>query len=108
MEHIITLSTEAADQGKYMIIGGDFNLTHDWGDREVAMQNLCNQFQFHILNGSGRADENDNWTFRTRLGNLKRIDYILASAGIECRSAYASNELDLGSEHRSIKARIQF
>ena len=45
------------------------------------MNDLCRRLTFHFANGSGLADADDNWTFRSTLGALRRIDYILHSPG---------------------------
>ena len=107
-ENITMLTMEAKDQGKYVVIGGDFNLSLNMGDRGIAMQNLCSQCQLQIVNSEGRADGVDNWTYHSRQGSYRRIDYILVSAGMLCKSAYATSILDLGSDHRAVKAIIEF
>ena len=42
------------------------------------------------------------------MGLLRRIDYVLFSRGLIKRVAYASNELDLGSDHRAVRAEFEF
>ena len=61
-----------------------------------------------IVNGSGLSGAADTWIFRSILGVLRRIDYILYSAGLSCDGGVATSDLDLGSDHRSVKAPFQF
>ena len=42
------------------------------------------------------------------MGLLRRIDYVLFSRGLVKRASYASNELDLGSDHRAVRAEFEF
>ena len=72
------------------------------------MDELCQQFRLKIANGSGLASADANWTFRSTLGAIRRIDYILYSAGCTSESASATWELDFGSDHRSVKALFSF
>ena len=71
MKNIVSLVMERKDQGKYIVIAGDFNLSLNNGDRANMMQNLCDQFQFQVSNGDGNANDVHNWTFRSRLGTLR-------------------------------------
>ena len=91
-----------------IIIGGDFNLCLDVGRRGTSMTDLCQQFRLTVANGSGLSSAAANWTFRSTLGVLRRIDYILYSPGISCENALATWDLDLGSDHRSVKASFFF
>ena len=61
-----------------------------------------------IANGTGLADTDMNWTFRSSLGAVRRIDYILYSAGFATGNALVTWELDLGSDHRNVKASFSF
>ena len=60
MEKITLLSMEAKDQGKYVVIAGDFNLSLNIGERRNSMKNLCDEFQLTITNGNGQSYEEHN------------------------------------------------
>ena len=102
------LIIEAQDHSYHVIIGGDFNLSLDVGPRGDAMKELCDQFHLHIFNGVGNAHSNSNWTFRSSMGHLRRIDYILHTHGFHTDHVSASDLLDLGSDHRYAQSSLSF
>ena len=108
MNEMSGLIMEGADQGKHCIIAGDFNLSLHRGDRGVFMDDFCNQHQVRVINGEGLDSAEHSWTFRSQLGTLRRIDFILASPGIVNESANAVWDVDLGSDHRAVKASASF
>ena len=71
------------------------------------MDDLCQEFDLAIANDD-TGNINSYWTFRSSMGFLRRIDYVLFSRGLIKRAAYASNELDLGSDHRAVRAEFEF
>lgn len=99
---------EGRNQGKYVIIAGDFNLSASTVDRGSLMQDLCNQLRLNTVSGEGRADAEQSWTYRARLGGLRRIDFILVSIEVKCRESCTSTDLDLGSDHRCVKATLEY
>lgn len=108
MSEISGLIMEAIDQRKHCIIAGDFNLCLHHGDRGTFMDDFCNQHQVKVTNGEGLDSAEDSWTFRSSLGDLRRIDYILASFGLSADSSNAVWDVDLGSDHRAVKASFSF
>lgn len=108
IEDVTILVSEATRLRMNIIIGGDFNLCLDVGRRGTSMTDLCQLFRLTVANGSGLSSAAANWTFRSTLGVLRRIDYILYSPGISCENTLATWDLDLGSDHRSVKASFSF
>ncbi|CAK0812608.1 unnamed protein product [Prorocentrum cordatum] len=47
------------------------------------------------------------WNFRSCLGRLRRLDYVMVSSCASFHSAKPTNMLDLGSDHRAAQARLQ-
>ena len=108
IEDITILTSEATRLNMNIIIGGDFNLSLGIGRRGTSMTDFCHQFRLAVANGSGFHTADDMWTFRSSLGTLRRIDYILYNPGLYCDTVVATWELDLGSDHRSVKASFSF
>ena len=71
------------------------------------MNDLRFQFDLQISNRSGTDHDPHQWTFRSGLGELRRIDSILCSSCLICTNAYASRDIDIGSDHRVIQVDIQ-
>jgi len=97
-------STAATRRGNALIVGGDFNAQLGTGSRGAQLENFAGAFGLSIANGYGRAEEEDMWTFRGTLGALRRIDYILVPDYLQVGSAQACNDIDLGSDHRTVLA----
>ena len=87
MDDITILVSEATRLDMQVIIGGDFNLSLDTGRPGVSMTDLCHQFRLTIANSSGLSSADDIWTFRSTLGVLRRIDYILYSPRLTSENA---------------------
>ena len=107
MEEISELVLDAQRYGRKVIIGGDFNLSLHTGHRGNFMTTFCAEHSLVISNGTGPADTSENWTFRSRLGALRRIDYIVYGAGLSCLNSRAIDDLDLGSDHRCVQAGME-
>ena len=58
------LSMEAMDKGYTLIIGGDFNLSLERGNRGRIMAEFCEQFSMVIANGQDTAEA---WTFKSSI-----------------------------------------
>ena len=53
-------------------------------------------------------EENINiWTFESSMGIRRRLDYILVDKRIKIHAAEATNEINMGSDHRAVKANIE-
>ena len=108
IEDITILTSEATRLNMSVIIGGDFNLSLGIGRRGTSTTDFCQQFRLTVANSGGLPMADDMWTFRSTLGSLRRIDYILYSPGLFCDGAGPTWEVDLGSDHRSVKALFSF
>ena len=47
------------------------------------------------------------WTFESSMGIKRKIDFVLISRSFELISGHASNEINLGSDHRSVKSVVR-
>lgn len=106
IDKLASLVMNAQDKGMQIIVGGDFNLNLNIGDRGDVFQDFISQFNLVVANGAGEVSAEANWTFRSSLGILRRIDFILCSSRLVTSEAVASRVLDLGSPLRSIKSPI--
>lgn len=86
-----------------LVVGGDFNCQLNVGTRGDALDNLISCFGLQISNDSMNDCENQ-WTFRSSLGVKRRIDFIMASKSLKVQQSYATNDIDLGSDHRTVTA----
>ena len=75
MNDISILVSEATRLNISIIIGGDFNLSLGIGRRGEYMNDICQQFSLKIANGGGVSSADANWTFRSTLGTVLRIDF---------------------------------
>ena len=86
-----------------VLLGGDFNTTLNVGIRGLHLHNLVNGYGLKITNALNDP-WTDQWAFKSMLGDLRKIDFVLVSKVMDVHSAKASDELDLGSDHRAVKA----
>ena len=107
MDDLSSLCMQGQDHGMHLIIGGDFNLCLGVGARGQVFGDLCYSFSLIVANGAGLDSTASNWTKRGTDGALRRIDFILHSTGLDSLSASACNDIDLGSDHRCVKASIR-
>ena len=94
---------EGRNLKRRLVVGGDFNSRLNVGVRGAALENLSNTFGLQITNNCVNDCEN-HWTFSTSLGEKRRIDFIMASRSLTIKNSKATNEIDLGSDHRAVKA----
>ena len=85
-----------------LVAGGDFNSQLGVGARGIAMENVANTSGLRISNDSVN-DSDNNWTFCSSMGEKRRLDFIMASRSLTIKSVEATNEIDLGSDHRAVK-----
>ena len=88
------------------ILGGDFNTEIGRGSRSAVLMNFVCELGPTICNVADDDDIISQWTFRSSLGRKRRIDYIIVDSGLNSRSSEATNDLDLGSDHRAVHANI--
>jgi hypothetical protein len=83
----------------------DFNTQLCVGLRGQMLEDLLHSFVFEIANGQPEMQNaDDTWTFRSSAGIKRRIDFILYSSHLCCFEGRATNDLDLGSDHRAVYA----
>ena len=66
------------------------------------MQDLSYAFGLNICN-DGTNEWDDDWTFCSFMGIKRKIDFIMASRSLVVRHCIATNEIDMGSDHRAVK-----
>ena len=89
----------ACKDGRQTILGGDFNLQLQLGNRGDQIDALANAFGLTIANDDEHhSPAAETWTFCSSMGMKRRID------SIPCSSSCL---LDLGSDHRAVYARFQ-
>ena len=89
-------------QNPKIIIGGDFNTQVNTGYRGQRMAELAATYNLTVSNGDGHGSSETQWTFRSSLNVIRRIDFILVSTATPIISACATALLDIGSDHRSV------
>ena len=98
-------------RGRKCIIGGDFNLTMGRGPRSEALLALMGQYGLDNARSKefGVPDEDleNHWTFCGSNGRRRILDYILYDNSLCLYSASATNDLDLGSDHRALGAHFR-
>ena len=98
--------THAADNGYSIVVGGDFNTQWGVGERGQKMAEMASAFNLSIVNGDGNGRDEHSWTFRSSLGQLRRIDFIFASTYIRKVTWDMSQYLDMGSDHRAVHVEL--
>ena len=108
------MSGQFADRGdsstekKYKcILGGDFNTELGRGLRSMVILSFAAELGLDICNNNDEEDLESQWTFRSCLGRLRRLDYIMVDTGVHCKDARPCNVLDLSSDHRAVGACIK-
>jgi endonuclease/exonuclease/phosphatase family metal-dependent hydrolase len=99
------VTSEACHSKKAIIIGGDFNTQLNVGRRGILLQQFSDEFGLQITNNS-IAEHRDNWTFRSSTGITRRLDYVLAAKYFVVDDSRPSDVLNLGSDHRVVRAEI--
>ena len=84
------------------ILGGDFNTEMGRGTRSDIMMELMGEFGLEACNINDNLTVVEQWTFRSSLGRLRRLDYIIAEGSLSSREAGPVDFLDLGSDHRAV------
>lgn len=94
--------------GRRVILGGDFNLQLDVGQRGAMFAEFCAGFGFVIANDDSHHDLGvETWTFCSSMGARRRIDFILCSRSLSLVASHASDDLDVGSDHRAVLANFK-
>ena len=94
-------------RGYKTIIGGDFNTQFGVGPRGAALAEFADAYHLRATNSSGNGCSDESWTFCSYLGVKRRLDYILVSDDTLVVEAGPSGYIDLGSDHRAVRAHLQ-
>ena len=87
---------DARRQGRTIVLGGDFNTQLNVGIRGDCLADLAKNFD-------GHHDPNKaTWTFCSCMGVRRRIDFILCSMSFSLLQSFATDDVDLGSDHRAV------
>ena len=98
----------ACKDGRQTILGGDFNLQLQVGNRVDQIDALANAFGLTIANDDEHhSPAAETWTFCSSMGVKRRMDFILCSSSLPLAASHPSCLLDLGSDHRAVYARFQ-
>ena len=68
------LLTPTLRSRQIVIVGGDFNTSIDVGARGDLLADVANHFGLVIANSSGNGWDDDQWTFKSWSGTLRRIN----------------------------------
>ena len=94
---------DARRQGRTIVLGGDFNTQLNVGIRGDFLADLAKNFDLQITNDDGHHDPNKaTWTFCSCMGVRRRIDFILCSMSFSLLRSFATDDVDLGSDHRAV------
>ena len=70
----------------------------------IVLKELCDEHDLTIANEAGDSRAEANSTFRSNMGGLRRIDYIIYGRGLDMDHVEANARIDLGSDHRALMA----
>ena len=108
-EHLIDLAMDLISKAHqlhfHVMIGGHFNCQLDVGIRGSRLREMCVICYLRIANELlDGADCSDIWTFESSMGVRRQLDFILASAKLPVIITEATRAIDMGSDHRAVKA----
>ena len=86
------------------VVGGDFNTQLHVGPRGDLLMQTAHMFSMAIANAK---QEHDSWTFCSSMGVRRRLDFVLCSTGFDVTHGGATDLLDLGSDHRAVRAALE-
>ena len=90
--------------GYKCITGGDFNTQIGQGRRSNLLTDTFGETGMTISNLNEDFPLPEKWTFRSSLGILRQLDYIIANDSSICEEAGPIDYFDLGSDHRGVLA----
>jgi len=100
-----TLVRSAKQKGKRIVVAGDFNTQLNIGKRSEDLFAFASEHDLYVANNT-EAPWGKTWTFESSTGLRRQLDYILLDFNLDVRRAEATNDLDLGSDHRAVFAHI--
>lgn len=102
-EQLKCVVAEGHSMNYWNIFGGDFNTQLGVGLRGELVQELCETFSLNMANDDEHHDPAmSTWTVRSSTGVMRRIDNLLHCHGLPLVRAFATDQLDLGSDHRPV------
>ena len=104
-ELISDLIREARSCKTGVILGGDFNTQYLKGSRGILMHSLCMEYDSVVANNMENV--HTSYSFESSLGSKCIIDYVVVSQAMAIYESDATNQLDLGSDHRVIYCSLQ-
>ena len=84
------------------MFGGDFNTEIGRGPRSAELLEVVHEFGMRVCNYSEEDLPEQKWTFRSCLGRLRQLDYVMAEDALELEESGATGLLNLGSDHRAV------
>ena len=94
---------DARRQSRTIVVGGDFNTQLNVGLRGDCLADMARNFHLQITNDDTHHDPNkETWTFCSSMGVRRRIDFILCSMSFSLQQSFATDDVDLGSDHRAV------
>ena len=70
------------------------------------MQSLVDGYVLHICNDPALLDDADAWTYEHSLPGRHHTDFVSASYAFLLRDSKAIHDLDMGSDHRALSAKM--
>jgi endonuclease/exonuclease/phosphatase family metal-dependent hydrolase len=98
--------SEAQAAGRAIVLGGDFNSQSGHSARGDLLDNFLQEHKLSLTTDAATQPWEEIWTFKTSLGVTRAIDYIAASTFLPVNKAQATDDLDLGSDHRAVTATL--
>ena len=92
-------------QRRRLVIGGDFNSQMGVGERGEYLDEFVRSFGLVCANSSDTPWD-DQWTFRSSMGDTRKIDFIFVSTSFQNVSGKAVKEVHFGSDHRAVQAKF--
>ena len=90
-----------------IIVGGDLNSCLDGSPRGLLLYELISGFNLQVCNDPFTLHHDHAWTYQHTLHGRHQIDFLFVSQHFTIDDGRAVNELDLGSDHRAVRACVQ-
>ena len=89
-----------------IVIGGDFNLVVANNRRADLLLDLVHAFDLVIGDDPQLHIDDSSWTHSHPIYGRRQIDFILFPRNFIVDECHASEILDLGSDHRAVRAQL--
>ena len=101
--HLAEATKRVSRYGQCYLVGGDFNTSLDGSFRHAELMDYIGPFNLTVANSQQDDTIELKHTFRSSLGSLRQLDYILVGPGLLVNYAWATDSLCLGSDHRTVE-----